>query len=122
MLGDDVGVHENVTHDEKVDLMARARALILPIDWPEPFGLVMVEAMACGTPVVVRPLGAAPEIVLDGVTGYVRESVDDLAAAVDDVDRCDPCACRARVEECFSAERMVAAYEQVLASVTTDAD
>src|SRR5262249_8839423 len=69
-LHDEVQVFEHVEHDQKVDLLARARALVFPIEWPEPFGLVMVEAMACGTPVVARPLGAATELVDDGVTGY----------------------------------------------------
>src|ERR1017187_1335272 len=71
LLGDDVTVLDQPPDEVKVDLLGRARALVFPIDWPEPFGLVMTEAMACGTPVITRPLGAAPEIVLDGVTGFL---------------------------------------------------
>ena len=70
------------SHATKVDLLARARAMIFPIQWPEPFGLVMAEAMACGTPVVACPAGAAVELVENGVTGYLRDSIDDLVDAV----------------------------------------
>jgi glycosyltransferase involved in cell wall biosynthesis len=69
LLGDDVTVLDQPPHEVKVDLLGRARALVFPIDWPEPFGLVMTEAMACGTPVITRPLGAASEIVANGITG-----------------------------------------------------
>ena len=67
---------------EKVDLLGRARAMVFPIRWPEPFGLVMVEAMACGTPVVTTNWGAAPELVDDGVTGFRRDTADDLVDAI----------------------------------------
>ena len=67
-LDDDITVIEQPPHHIKVDLLGRARAALCPIHWPEPFGLVLVEALACGTPVITRPLGAAPEIVIDGVT------------------------------------------------------
>src|SRR5262249_5438086 len=110
-------VHQSVTHEHKVALLRAARALIFPIEWPEPFGLVMAEAMACGTPVVARPLGAATELVDDGVTGYLRSTVDDLAAAVAEADQCSPAACRARVEEHFSARAMVERYEDLYAAV-----
>ena len=76
----------------------RARALLFPIDWPEPFGLVMAEAMACGTPVIACPLGAVPEVVTDGVTGFLCSTPED---------------CRARAEQCFSAQTMAAGYERV---------
>ena len=82
LLHDEVEVYENVTHDCKVDLLARAHAMVFPIQWPEPFGLVMAEAMACGTPVVACPAGAAVELVEDGVTGYLRDSVEELTQAV----------------------------------------
>lgn len=112
-LSDDVVVLDQPSHEVKVDLMGRARALIFPIDWPEPFGLVMTEAMACGTPVITRPLGAAPEIVTDGVTGFLcstkSEMVDTVAAAA----AIKPEDCRFRVEKLFSAEAMVAGYESV---------
>jgi glycosyltransferase involved in cell wall biosynthesis len=117
MLHDEVEVHENVSHAQKVDLLGRARAMVFPIQWPEPFGLVMVEAMACGTPVVTRPVGAALEVVEDGVTGFLRDSVGGLAAAIDAVATCSPEACRARVEAHFSARVMVERYERLFAAL-----
>ncbi len=117
-LTDEVEVLEHVPHEVKVDLLGRARALIFPIRWSEPFGLVMVEAMACGTPVVSSPFGAAVELVEEGVTGFLRESLDDLVAAVADASRCDPHACRDRVARNFSAEAMVRGYEAVFEQVT----
>ena len=118
-LGADIEMLENVSHDVKVDRLGRARGMIFPIRWPEPFGLVMVEAMACGTPVVTTNWGAAPELVEDGVTGFRRDGVDDLAAAVGRLGELSPHDCRARVEERFSAGAMVrgyrALYEQVAA-------
>lgn len=120
MNGVDVDVRIGVGHDEKVDLMGRARAAVVPIRWDEPFGLVMAEAMACGTPVVAYRRGAAPEIVLDGQTGHLVEP-GDLGAftrATQAVDTIDPAACRTRIEEEFSATRMVeryvALYERLL--------
>jgi glycosyltransferase involved in cell wall biosynthesis len=103
----------------KVDLLSRAKAMVFPIDWAEPFGLVMIEAMACGTPVVTCPAGAAVEVVVDGVTGYLRESIDDLVEAVETVDRCDPKVCRQHVADHFAADQMVDAYEQLLREVAT---
>ncbi len=117
LLNDEVEVFESITHAHKVDLLGRARAKLLPIQWPEPFGLVMVEAMACGTPVVACPAGAAVELIEEGVTGYLRESIDGLVAAVSEVDRCSPEQCRARVSDRFSAEVMVTAYEQLYESI-----
>ena len=67
---------------EKADFLGGATALLFPIDWPEPFGLVMIEAMACGTPVIAFPCGSVPEVIDDGVTGFLVESVDEAAAAV----------------------------------------
>jgi len=101
----------------KGELLAHARALLFPIDWPEPFGLVMVEAMACGTPVVARPCGAVPEVVVDGVTGVLASPIDDLVRAVRAVDRLDRTACRRHVETCFSVARMADGYEAVYRAV-----
>ena len=102
-----------VDHQRKVALLSRARALLFPIDWPEPFGLAITEAMACGTPVVTRPCGAVPEIVAHERTGLVASSVDELVDAVKRVDRLDRRECRREVEERFSASRMAADYERV---------
>jgi glycosyltransferase involved in cell wall biosynthesis len=116
-LGADIEMLENVSHEVKVDRLGRARGMIFPIRWPEPFGLVMVEAMACGTPVVTTNWGAAPELVEDGVTGFRRDGIDDLVAAVARLDELDSVDCRTRVEERFSSQAMVrgyaALYEQV---------
>lgn len=117
VLHDEVEVYEAVTHERKVDLLGRARAMVFPIQWPEPFGLVMVESMACGTPVVACPAGAAVELVEEGVTGFLRESIDGLVEAVGEVGRCSPAACRARVQHRFSAEAMVSGYERIFRSV-----
>jgi glycosyltransferase involved in cell wall biosynthesis len=100
-------------HQRKVELLTRARALLFPIDWPEPFGLAMIEAMACGTPVVTRPCGAVPEIVAHERTGLVASSIDELVDAVKRVHRLDRRECRREVKERFSASRMATDYERV---------
>lgn len=113
LLGSDVEVLEDVDHETKVDRLGRASAFVFPLQWPEPFGLVMVEAMACGTPAIVRPHGAAPELVADGVSGFVRESFDELVEVTRRVldGEIDPLVCRKHVESNFSAEVMVRGYE-----------
>jgi glycosyltransferase involved in cell wall biosynthesis len=116
-LHDEVEVFERVTHEVKADLLAHARAMVFPIQWPEPFGLVMIEAMACGTPVVACPRGAATEIVSDGETGFLRSSVEELVEAVGRIGECSSDACRARVAENFSTLAMVTGYEQVFEEV-----
>jgi glycosyltransferase involved in cell wall biosynthesis len=106
---------------EKVDLLARAKAVLFPIDWDEPFGLVMTEAMACGTPVIATPRGSVPEVVVDGETGFIVPVQDypaQAAAALRRLGEIDPAACRARVQERFSKEAMVAGYEDVFRRVT----
>jgi glycosyltransferase involved in cell wall biosynthesis len=116
-LHDGVEVLEDVSHELKVELLGRARAMVFPIQWPEPFGLVMIEAMACGTPVLACPVGAAVEIVEDGVTGFLRTSIEELVEAVDEAATCSPLACRERVAARYSAEVMVDGYERVFESV-----
>jgi glycosyltransferase involved in cell wall biosynthesis len=106
---------------EKRQLLSRARCLLLPIRWDEPFGLVAIEAMACGTPVVALRRGAVPEIVVDGVTGFVRDDPTALADAVRRTSELDPAACRRHVETSFSAEGMVAAYERAYRSASEPA-
>lgn len=107
MLGPDVELCGEVTAAEKYALLGGAVALLNPIQWAEPFGLVMIESLAAGTPVVGTPRGAAPEIVDDGVTGYLSANLDTLAALLPRVARLDRRACRAAVEERFTAARMV---------------
>ena len=92
---------------EKCELIGRAEALVNPIRWPEPFGLVMIEALAAGTPVLAFPEGAAPEIVDDGVTGHLCTDEDDMAARLAGIDALDRSACRAAVEARFSTRAMV---------------
>ncbi|MCC6388197.1 MAG: glycosyltransferase family 4 protein [Dehalococcoidia bacterium] len=99
------------THDEKVAAYQSARATLFPIRWREPFGLVMAESMACGTPVIAFRDGAAPEVIADGVTGFVRDTVEEAVEALRHVDEIDPNRCRARVAERFSAEANVARHE-----------
>ena len=95
----------------KRDLFARATCLLHPITWPEPFGLVMVEAMACGTPVIVFRRGSAPEIVIDSETGFVVDSLDQMIAAVDQLHHISPHRCREHVASRFSVSQMVDGYE-----------
>ncbi len=96
-----------VPHAEKLELLAGARALVFPIRWNEPFGMVMIEAMACGTPVLAFPEGAAPEVVEDGKTGFLCHDETDMAEAISRVDQIDRATCRAAVEGYFSTTRMV---------------
>jgi glycosyltransferase involved in cell wall biosynthesis len=98
--------------DEKRDLYAGARALLMPIRWPEPFGLVMTEAMACGTPVIAFPEGSAPELVIEGETGFVVDDADAMAAAVGRLGEIDPARCRESVRERFDVDAVAAAYER----------
>ena len=106
-----------ITLEAKADLMGRARAVLFPIDWPEPFGLVMAEANACGTPVLAFPRGAAPEVIADGETGFMCRDVDDMCDAVGRAASISAAACRARVEKHFSAEVMCEGYERVFERV-----
>jgi glycosyltransferase involved in cell wall biosynthesis len=103
---------------EKRELYAGARCLLVPISWEEPFGLVMPEAMACGTPVIAFARGAAPEIVVDGETGFLVDDVDGMVEAVRHVRAIDPRRCRSHVEERFDVPVMVDgyldAYERIL--------
>lgn len=96
----------------KKDLLRRARCLVMPIQWEEPFGLVMVEAMACGTPVVALRAGSVPEIVDDGVTGYVCQHPDELPGAIERLESIDAAACRQHVLSRFDLGVMVRGYEQ----------
>jgi glycosyltransferase involved in cell wall biosynthesis len=115
-LPPDATVLGEISLDQKLDLLSRARAVLFPIDWDEPFGLVMTEAMACGTPVIATPRGSVPEVVADGETGFivsVEHYPQEAAAALSRLDRIHPGACRERVERLFSKEAMVAGYERV---------
>lgn len=99
-----------ITVDEKADLLARAAAVLFPIQWPEPFGLVMTEAMATGTPVIAFENGAAPEVIVHGKTGFLVHSIDEMCEAVERAGEIRPEDCRAHVEAHFSDEAMVQGY------------
>jgi glycosyltransferase involved in cell wall biosynthesis len=101
---------------EKDVLVGDAAALLFPIDWPEPFGLVMIEAMACGTPVVAFRNGSVPEVIDQGVTGAIVEDVDEAVSAVERVAAFDRGRVRARFEERFSVERMTRDYLRLYAA------
>ena len=106
---------------EKLELVGGSFALLNPMQWAEPFGLVMIEALATGTPVVATPVGSAPELVADGVTGYLRVSRPQLAAALLAAPQLDRTICRDTAVRRFSSERMVAEhvklYEDLLAGM-----
>jgi glycosyltransferase involved in cell wall biosynthesis len=109
-----------VSDEQKLQLLRGARALVFPIDWPEPFGLVMTEAMACGTPVIARPKGAAPEVIVDGVTGFLADSREALLRAVKTVHGLDRAACRRHVETNFSAAAMTGRYEALYGTLRAE--
>jgi glycosyltransferase involved in cell wall biosynthesis len=102
-----------IGEDEKCAFLGPAYALLFAVDWPEPFGLAMAEAMACGTPVLALRRGSVPEVIEDGVTGFVRETEMELAAVADRVGELDRRDCRRRVEERFSVAAMTDGYETV---------
>jgi glycosyltransferase involved in cell wall biosynthesis len=109
-LGGSIEYLGEIGHEEKVQLLRDARVTLFPIDWEEPFGLVMLESLACGTPVVATRRGSVPEVLEHGRTGIVVERHEDLAGAVADADRLDPAECRRAVEERFSPEQLVRRY------------
>jgi glycosyltransferase involved in cell wall biosynthesis len=110
-LGGGVEWVGEVGGDQKHDLLARAQCLLFPVQWEEPFGLVLLEAMACGTPVVALRAGSVPEVVADGVSGFVCDEAAELPEAIGKAAALDPRACRDHVARHFTAERMVAGYE-----------
>jgi glycosyltransferase involved in cell wall biosynthesis len=109
----DVTVLRNPDRDRTMALLREARCLIMPIRWEEPFGMVMLEAMAVGTPVVGLRRGAVPELVRHGVTGLICDDPDELPQALRDVSAIDPVACVRHVRDSFSADLMAAGYERV---------
>jgi glycosyltransferase involved in cell wall biosynthesis len=102
---------------QKNALLGAARALLMPILWDEPFGIVMIEAMACGTAVLGLRCGAVPEVVEDGATGFVRDTLDELVSCVGRIDAIDRGACRTRVERFYSAEAVVDGYLDIYQSL-----
>ncbi|MBC7230018.1 MAG: glycosyltransferase family 4 protein [Actinobacteria bacterium] len=102
-----------VSQEEKVRLVSRARAFIFPIQWEEPFGLVMAEALACGTPVLATRWGAVPEVVEHGVTGFLADTPEELEPYLERIDEIDPAACRRAAEERFSPRAMADSYLEI---------
>lgn len=113
-IGPDVVWLGELTAPQKYELLGGARALLFPIAWPEPFGMVMIEAMACGTPVLATRRGSVDEVVADGVTGFVRDTPDALIEAVARIGEIDRRACRRRVAELFSSDAMTTGYERLM--------
>jgi glycosyltransferase involved in cell wall biosynthesis len=107
-----------LSHIPKVSLLGGARAMLFPIEWEEPFGLVMIESMLVGTPVIGFPRGAVSEVIEDGVTGYIVQDVDEMARRIREIGTFDRERCRARARERWSSLRMAreheALYERVL--------
>jgi glycosyltransferase involved in cell wall biosynthesis len=112
-LGDEIEYIGEADSDRKRELYTRAAGLLMPIRWPEPFGLVMVEALACGTPVIAFREGSVPEIVREGETGFVVDDEDAMAAAIERLGEIDPARCRADCVERFGVEAVVRGYEEV---------
>jgi glycosyltransferase involved in cell wall biosynthesis len=110
-LGDRIQYVGPVDDEEKSDLLGRAAAFLMPIEWEEPFGIVMAEALACGTPVIGTRRGAVPEVVTHGSTGFVCDTVDDMVTAVQNIGQLSRSTCRERCEQCFSGRAIVDDYE-----------
>lgn len=102
-----------VDDPQKNELLGQAAAMIVPIEWEEPFGIVFAEALACGTPVISYPRGALPEIVRSGIDGFLVNQIDDMVDAIASLPQLDRHRCRQRVEACFSAEAIVKQYERL---------
>jgi glycosyltransferase involved in cell wall biosynthesis len=115
-----------IDESEKGGFLRNARALLFPIDWPEPFGLVMIEAMACGTPVVAFRGGSVVEVIENGITGFVVDSTDEAVCAIENINMIDRRLCRRAFERRFSAHRMcedyLRAYERVIECATRTAE
>ncbi|MFC1482782.1 glycosyltransferase family 4 protein [Candidatus Margulisiibacteriota bacterium] len=114
-----LGIHENKDRKFLVDQFMRAKCTLFTSQWEEPFGLVMIESMLCGTPVIAFNRGAAPEVIRDGVTGFIVESEEEMVEALKKVDTIDPQQCRDHVIQHFSrevmADRYARVYEEVIA-------
>lgn len=126
LLGGDVTYIDEVDRRSKFELLSGAECLLNPIAWPEPFGMVMIEALACATPVITTQFGAAPEIVEDGSVGFISTNEAGLVRALGRISEIDRSTCRRHVERHFSVEHMVdkhiALYERTIESVSRSSD
>ena len=104
----------------KNDLLSNSMALLFPIEWDEPFGLIMIEAMACGTPVLALSQGSVPEVVSDGISGYICASLEEMIKRMPDLDKLKPAIVRQYAEEHFSVERMASSYAELYSSVVDE--
>jgi glycosyltransferase involved in cell wall biosynthesis len=109
-----------IGEDAKQRFLGDARALLFPVDWPEPFGLVMIEAFACGTPVVTRRRGSVPEVIDDGVTGFICDDERQMIEAVGRLNELDRATCRSVFDRRFTAERMARDYLRVYAALPSE--
>jgi glycosyltransferase involved in cell wall biosynthesis len=121
-LGEGVEWLGELDAEAKYELLGGAACLLFPLQWQEPFGLVMIESMACGTPVLSLACGAVPEVVVDGVTGYVRDDPFDLVECLGDLDRISRLKCREHVAAEYSIESTARGYEQVYRSLLAGDD
>jgi glycosyltransferase involved in cell wall biosynthesis len=115
--GEQIIMLGELAHEEKIKLLGNAKALLSPIQWGEPFGLVNIESMACGTPVITMPKGSLPEIIKHGKTGFLCETLEEMEAAVHNIHQIDRSVCRAHVASHFSATRMAQKHLQVYQKV-----
>jgi glycosyltransferase involved in cell wall biosynthesis len=120
--GPDVDFVGEIDESRKAEFLGKARALLFPIDWPEPFGLVMIEALACGTPVVAFRGGSVDEVIDDGVTGFVVTSVEEAVRAVERIGDIKRETCREIFESRFSADRMAADYMKIYTRLLQSSD
>jgi hypothetical protein len=114
-LSDNIHFRGEVDHETKGRLYERARCTLFPIQWPEPFGLVMIESLACGTPVIAMRQGSVPEVIEHGRTGFIVDTADEMVEAFARLDDIDPAECRRSVEERFGYDAFVTAHEAAYA-------
>jgi len=106
-----------ITEKQKADFLGNAYAYLFPIDWPEPFGLTMIEAMACGTPTIAFNCGSVPEVMVDGVTGFIVSDLEGAVKAVEETVSLDRAACRSSYEQRFTDSRMAEQYLELYETV-----
>jgi glycosyltransferase involved in cell wall biosynthesis len=118
LAGPDVEFIGEIDANQKASFLGEASALLFPIDWPEPFGLVMIEAIACGTPVIAMRRGSVPEVIRDGVSGYVVNSEMEFLAAIDQIGNCSRVEVRREFETRFTSRRMAQDYVQIYGTLS----